>query len=264
VRTTTVLESRGACALLTTAALVLAVSVSSAAGASISLSPTPPEPLQATSASITASLSPDRLGARVALTFTVLYAGGAFGVPAPVRRSVVRFPAGMSLDVPSLHSCTVARLRTRGVDGCPTRSRLGTGHALVETRAGPQTIAEDVTLHAFLGPLDNLEPTFEILARGHTPLDERVVFTGSVLADRAPYGEQLVMSIPPVPTLPLEPDASVVTFSLTVGAGSRDGAHDQSAVLVPAHCPAGGFPFAAEFTYADGSVGSALATIPCP
>jgi hypothetical protein len=35
-------------------------------------------------------------------------------------------------------------------------------------------------------------------------------------------------------------------------------------VLVPPTCPAGGLPFTAEFTYADGSSGSALTTLPCP
>jgi hypothetical protein len=247
------------------AALALAVSASGAAGYSISLNPTPPEPPRPTSATITPSLSPDRLGAKAALTFTIRYAGGEFGVPSPVRRSVLRFPAGMSLDVPSLHGCSAARLRARGPSGCPARSELGSGHALVETHAGAQTITEDVALWAFLGPPQNLQPTFEILGQGYTPLDERLVFGGSVLTDSAPYGEQLVMSIPPVPSLPLEPDASIVTFSLTVGAsqGHRTRGH-QNAVLVPSTCPAGGFPFAAEFAYGNGSAGSAIATIPCP
>jgi hypothetical protein len=150
------------------------------------------------------------------------------------------------------------------VSGCPVRSRLGSGYALVEVRAGSQITTENVTLHAFLGPPDNLQPTFEILAQGYTPLEERVVFTGRVLIDSAPYGERLVMSIPPVPTLPFEPDASIVSFSLTVGASKRRRNRDQNAVLVPSRCPAGGFPFAAQFTYADGSSGSALATVPCP
>jgi len=264
VRTTAVLRN-AACALATAlAGLALAVTASSAAGNSISLNPTPPEPPQATSAVITPSLSPDRLGARAALTLTIQYAGGEFGVPSPVRRSVLRLPAGMSLNVPSLHSCTAARLRARGPSGCPARSQLGTGHALVETHAGAQTITENVTLRAFLGPPNNLQPTFEILAQGYTPLDERVVFGGSVLSGSAPYGEQLVMSIPPVPTLPLEPDASIVTFSLTVGASKGHRTHDQNTVRVPSTCPPGGFPFDGEFTYADGSVGNALATIPCP
>jgi hypothetical protein len=246
------------------AALALAVSAPGAAGYSISLNPTLPESPRPTSATVTPSLSPDRLGAKAALTFTIQYAGGEFGVPSAVRKSVVRLPAGMSLDVPLLRSCNVARLRARGPGGCPARSELGSGHALVETRAGGQTITENVALRAFLGPPANLQPTFEIFAQGYTPLDESLVFGGSVLPSGAPYGEQLVMSIPPVPSMPLEPDASIVTFSLTVGASRRHRAHDQNSVRVPSTCPAGGFPFAAEFTYAGGSVGSAVARIPCP
>lgn len=220
---------------------------------------------QATSANITPSLSPDRLGAKAALTLSIQYSGGQFGVPVPVRKSVVRFPAGMTLQVPSLHSCSATHLRSRGSAGCPARSQLGSGNALVETHAGSETIAERVALHAFLGPPDNFEPTFEILAQGHTPLDRRVVFTGSVAAiNDVPYGEELVMSIPPVPSLPLEPDASIVTFSLTVGSSGSRRSHTRDAVLVPSSCPAGGFPFAAEFTYADGSITDAQARIPCP
>jgi len=222
-------------------------------------------PAQAvTSAAITPSLSSNRLGAKTALTFTIRYAGGRFGVPAPVRRSVLQFPAGLSLDIPHLSSCTAARLRARGPNGCPARSAIGRGHALVETHAGSQTITEDVAMWVFLGPPQNLQPTFEILARGYTPLDQQMVLSGTVLPDQAPYGEELVMPIPPIPTLPYEPDASIVSFTLTIGASKHDRTHGANAVLVPSSCPVGGFPFAAEFTYADGSSSSALATAPCP
>ena len=224
---------------------------------------TTPAPAE-TFATIAPSLSPDRLGARAILTFTIGYGGGEFGVPSPVRRSVLQFPAGLTLDIPSLRSCSAAHLRVRGASGCPTQSEIGRGYALVETHTGTLTISENVSLEVFLGPLRNLEPTFEILAQGYTPLDERMVFTGSVLPDHAPYGEELVMSLPLIPTLALEPDASIATFSLTIGARSARRGRDANSVVIPSRCPAGGFPFAAEFTYADGSVGSALATTPCP
>ncbi len=217
-----------------------------------------------TSATITPSLSPDRPGARAALTFTIRYAGGESGVPSPVRRSVVRFPSGLTLDIPSLRSCTAARLLARGPGGCPAQSVIGHGHALAEVRAGSQTLTEDVTLWAFIGPPRNSGPTLELLGQGNSPVQERVVVTGTVLPDRAPYGEELVVPVPPIPTLPLEPDTSTVSFSLTIGARARRRAHNANTVVVPARCPAGGFPFAAEFTYADGSTGSAFATDPCP
>jgi hypothetical protein len=217
-----------------------------------------------TSATITPSMSPDRLGAKAALTITISYTGGEFGVPSPVRRSVLRLPAGLSLEVPSLRSCTAARLRARGTRGCPPQSKLGGGHALVEAHAGSQILTEEVALWTFLGAPRNLQPTFEVLGQGYTPLEKRVVFTGVVLEDRAPYGEELVMSIPPISTLPLESDASIVTFSLTIGASKRHLASGANSVRVPSSCPVGGFPFAAEFSYADGSSGTTFATVPCP
>ena len=57
--------------------------------------PAPPEPApSSTSATIAPSLTPNRLGAKGELTITVRYPGGEFGVPSPVRRSVLRLPAG--------------------------------------------------------------------------------------------------------------------------------------------------------------------------
>jgi hypothetical protein len=259
-----VLAAAAACAVA-----ALAPSTASALSAP-SINPVPPPAPAPTSATIAPSLSPDRLGARASLTFSISYAGGEFGVPSPVRHSVLRFPAGMSLDIPSLRACKAARLRAHGPRGCPAGSEIGSGRALAETHAGSQITTEEVELHAFLGPPENLQPTFEIFAQGYTPLDEDVVFGGKVDSANAPYGEELVMSIPPVPSLPLEPDASIVTFSLTVGRGMETRPpgthppHGQSAVSVPRRCPAGGFPFAAEFTYADGSDSSTLARVPCP
>jgi hypothetical protein len=199
-----------------------------------------------------------------ALVLTIRYAGGDSGVPSPVRRSVLRFPAGLGIEIPHLRSCSPGRLRALGPSGCPAQSLLGHGSALAEAQAGSQIIAEHISLWLFLGPFHNLEPTLEILGQGYTPFDERVVLTGTVLPDNPPYGEDLILSVPRIPTLPLEPDASILTMSLTVGARKPRDPRNANTVVVPPHCPSGGFPFASEFTYADGSSGSALSTAPCP
>ncbi len=216
------------------------------------------------SATITSSLVPDRLSAKGALTIAIHYSEGSSGVPSPVRRTVLRFPLGLGVEIPHLRSCSIARLRARGPSGCSAQSLLGHGHALAEAQAGSQLISEDISLWLFLGPFHNLQPSFEVLGQGYTPFDERVVLTGTVLPDNPPYGEDLVMSIPPIPTLPLEPDASIVTMSLTVGVSKPRHPRTANTVVVPSRCPHGGFPFAADFTYADGSTGNTLATAPCP
>jgi hypothetical protein len=216
------------------------------------------------SATVTPSLSPNRLGAKGALLITIHYTEGESSVPSPVRRSVLRFPAGLGIEIPHLRSCAIARLRAHGPSGCPTQSLLGHGHALAEVQAGSQIITEGISLSVFLGPFKNLQPTLEILGQGYTPFDERVVLTGTALPDNPPYGEDLVIDIPPIPTLPLEPDASIVTMSLTVGVSKPRNPREANTVVVPPRCPAGGFPFAANFTYANGTSGSTLTTAPCP
>jgi hypothetical protein len=216
----------------------------------------------AQAATITPSLAPDQLGANGALTLTANFAEGSTTVPKPVRTAVLMLPAGLGLDVPSLRSCSAARLRARGPSGCPAQSQLGHGHALVESYAGSQLIAEHITLWVFLGPLHGFQPTVEVLGQGYTPLLKRIVLAGTVMPAHAPYGEELVMDIPPIATVPLEPDAAVATLTLTVGASRAPAG--ANTVVVPTTCPPGGFPFAAQFTYADGSTGSSLATALCP
>lgn len=245
--------------LVVCAGLAASAQAETSTSTSTTIAPSPQ-----TFATITPTLSPDRLGAHGALTLAIHFTGGALGVPTPVRRAVLRLPAGLTLEIPSLRSCSTAHLEARGARGCPRQSEIGTGRALVEAYLGAQPITETATLRAFLGPLNNLQPTFEVLGQGYSPIGQQMVLTAAALPDRPPYGEQLVMSIPPIPTVPPEPDASILSFSLTIGTDSPHRPRDANTVLIPSSCPAGGFPFAAEFTYADGSHGSALTTAPCP
>jgi hypothetical protein len=216
-----------------------------------------------TAAGITASLSPDRLGARAALTLAIRFSGGTGGVPAPVRRATISFPAGLTLEIPRLVSCSPARLHAQGVNGCPASARVGIGHAVTAVLAGSQVLTESVALTALLGPLRGLQPTVLLAGQGRSPVERGVVLSAVLRVGPAPYGEQMVIAIPAIPTLPLVPDASLATLSLTAGTSSRR-ARDHDAVRVPSTCPRGGFPFAGEFVYADGSTGTSLTTVPCP
>jgi hypothetical protein len=227
-------------------------------------SPSPvASPVSSTTATIAPSLSPDRLGAKAALTVAIAYAGGEAGVPAPVRKSVVRFPAGLRLEVPHLRACAPARLLSHGASGCSAQSLLGRGEALAEAREGSVLVKEHISLWAFLGAPRDGWATVEVLGQGYTPQQRRLVVTGTMRADSAPYGEALVIPFPPIPTLPQESNASLVSFSLTIGAVGHHRGRAANSVIVPASCPVGGLPFGAEFTYANGSSGSAAAAVPC-
>lgn len=217
--------------------------------------------IPATTATIEPSLSPNRLGSRAALTYTIHYAGGALGVPLAVHHATLEFPAGMTLELPSLHPCARRRLLADGPGACPARSHLGGGQALAEVLAGSQVLTENLRLWALLGPPRNLQPTVEILVQGYTPFDERVLLTATPFTGSPPYGEGLQIPIPAIPTLALEPSASIVSFTLTIGAHTG---RETGRVVIPSNCPVGGFPFAADFTYSEGSRGDAFARASCP
>jgi hypothetical protein len=218
-----------------------------------------------TGAGIRASFLPDRIGASATFTLAFKFSGGGRDeVPAPLSRAVVHLPAGLGINLREASVCPRARLQARGIQGCPAGALIGRGHALLELHPASQTITEDATLSAFRGPNAGGRPTIEILSQGYTPLEERTVITGVLQPDLAPYGLKLTLSIPPIPTLVGEPNASTASLSLTIGAGRGTRAHVAAEITVPHSCPAGGFPFAADFTFADGSTASASVLAPCP
>jgi hypothetical protein len=215
-----------------------------------------------TTAAISASFAPDRLGARTEITFAIHFSGGAHGVPSRVRKAVVQIPAGLGLELPRTRGCTLAHLRAHGAHGCPPRSEIGRGRALVDVRTGATTEHEEASLWAFVSPLENAYPALDILGQGSTPIERRVAFAAEVEPDYGRYWGKLVATVPPIPTIPLEPDASEVEFSLTLG--STKYTPGGIGLFVPHRCPTGGFPWAAEFTYADGATSSTTYATPCP
>jgi hypothetical protein len=219
-----------------------------------------------TRASIRPSLLPNRLGASTALTLAFRFSGGPEGVPAPLRGMVVHLPAGLTVDVRSAKVCRSSRLRGRGVGGCDPGSLVGRGHALMKVHAGALPVAENTTVSIFRGPNRGSHQTLEILSQGSTPLDQRTIATGVLTPDSGRYGSRLTVSVPAIPTLVLEPDASFVSLSLTIGGvGRRPRAHAAAgSILVPRSCPPGGFPFAAELAFAGGAGASASAAVACP
>jgi hypothetical protein len=220
---------------------------------------------QATEASIHPSFTPNRLAAAAAFRFAFALTGGEGNVPPPVRRVLVRLPAGFALDLRRVATCASSRLRDGGPGACPARSLVGRGHALLEVHAGSQSIPEEAQLSAVRATDRGGHPTFAIYGQGQTPLQQHSISTATLSRDAPPYGSRLTVSVPPIPTLVLEPDASILSFALTIGGPTGGpGGRAGPTVTVPRRCPRGGFPFAAEFQFTDGSHAAAAAHVPCP
>ncbi len=214
----------------------------------------------ATVASIAPSFAPDRAGAGTAFTLGIDFSNQGL-VPEPVTHMVVHLPAGLGINLNGVSTCPKARLEKQEAHGCPASARVGSGSAQVGAHLGAINLNESASLTAWRGPNQGGRSTLQILGVGLSPLEEHIVLSGVLEPDSAPYGQKLVMSIPPIPTLTGEANASVLRTSVTIGA-----AHGKLGKLlrVPHNCPATGFAFGGDFDYADGSSSSTSATVACP
>jgi hypothetical protein len=218
------------------------------------------------SVSMHPSFLPNRLGASTAFTLAFRFSGGELGIAPPLRQVAVQLPAELRITLAGVKTCPLSSLKRKGPRACPKNSLVGRGHALLEVHAGSQAVPEEAALSVFRGPNREGLATFEIFGQGETPLYQSAVSTEILETAKAPYGWRTVTSVPPIPTVMYEPNASFNSISLTVGGIRRTPrAHAAAgAILEPRHCPAGGFPFAANVTFASNETASASATIPCP
>ncbi len=194
----------------------------------------------ASSASIQPSFQPYTLGASAAGTISVRFSGGIEHVPAPLSAMTLRLPAGLRIKLGGVGICQASRLRSRGASGCSRASLVGRGHALMVVHAGSQTLPEEATISVFRGPNRGSDPSFEVFGQGLTPLDESTVSIGVLQPDSAPYGSKLLVSVPPIPTLTYEPNASFSSLSLTIGNAGGAGARRATAQLSGRRLPVRG------------------------
>ena len=226
-------------------------------------------------ASLQASFTPDRLGAPTAIGFGFHLATAEGSAPPPLTSVDLRMPAGMNYTTTTLGLaiCQPAALLARGLAGCPPNSRLGYGSASVEVPFGTGSGHEIPEIQALSGPSPNGNLEVLFWANGQTPVYAQLEFSGEVLPDSGAFGSQLATSVPLVTSVAGGPDVSIVDVQATIGPShltyykhvhGRLVPFRPRGVAVPERCPHSGFPFAAEFTFQDGSSASAQTTVPCP
>ena len=123
----------------------------------------------------------------------------------------IGLPPGFVRNYASFPTCTVTTLQTRGPNGCPRESRVGTGTLTEDVRPilmfpvnGIVTAfnAPDAGLLLFVLP--EIGPTFVL--DGHLNTDGTLVFV-----------------VPPILTLPGAPDATITQLNLTLGGTGSGG-----------------------------------------
>lgn len=227
-------------------------------------------------ASLHASFSPDKLGGPTTLTFGFHLSTKEGEAPPPLSSINLLMPAGMNYTQTTLGLaiCQPELLSEKGVSACPPDSRLGSGTAAVEVPFGTGDGHELPEIQALMGPpteASNIVVLF--YANGESPISTQLVFRGELLPASGIFSNSLDTAIPAISSVPGGPDVSIVSVETTIGPAHLDYTKEVHGkivhfhpvgISVPEHCPRGGFPFGAEFSFQDGSHTSTTATVPCP
>lgn len=184
-------------------------------------------------------------------------------------------PPGLSIASSDLglETCIASQLERDGLAGCPPDSLMGRGSALSEVRFGSEFVTEPAQVTLFSGPLQNGHLQLLFLASGELPVLTDLVFGALVLPAQAPFGGLIDTTLPLVPGIRGGPDMALVRLQTTIGAkgityyerakGKTISFRPRSLVL-PRSCPRGGFAFAANLSFQDGTHSSAATSVPCP
>jgi hypothetical protein len=235
----------------------------------------PAAPAATPSARLSGMFTPERLNQRTTLDFAFFFTAPTGQVPPPLTQIELRYPdnLGIGLSGLGLATCTEQTLEASSPSGCPPNSIMGYGEALTGIVLGSETITELAPITILRTP--NQEGHFALLfyAEGSTPVDTHILFPGLLLPASAPFGGLVSIGVPLVPTLPGAPYISVLQLHATLGprrvtyyeqANGRTLAYQPMGILLPGRCPRGGFPFAAQFSFLDGSLATAQTAVPCP
>lgn len=220
--------------------------------------------------------TPDKLGAPTTISFGFTIANTSGGVPSPLSNVRLHLPAGVNPATSTLGDaqCDTTILLNQGLEGCPPNARIGFGTAMAVVQIGPEPIHERASISVLNGPPVNQHIVMLFYAEGVTPVAAQLVFPAVVFLNPAGiFGGFINTAVPPIESVPGAPDVSVVHFESTLGPlhltyytrahGKRVVYHPEG-IAVPVSCPRGGFPFAAEFSFMDGSQVTARSTVPCP
>jgi len=133
--------------------------------------------------------------------------------PPVLTNTTLRFPKGAVVNARYFKRCDPRRLEARGVKGCPSASIIGRGKAQGNARPIVTDLI-DAKITMFNGPPRGGNPTIVIYAV--PDISSPLVITGELKRERSSnYGYVLSVDIPPIPTLPGQPNASVSFFDAT-------------------------------------------------
>jgi hypothetical protein len=228
-----------------------------------------------TSATLHVALTPEHLGRGTTIEFGFDLAGPAGSIPQPVRTISLFYPRDFGILASGLGqaSCATGALEAHGPRGCPSRSLIGFGTATGAIQVGDERVDEQALTSVYLAPFQNGEIALLFFLDAYTPLLAERIFDGALQSAPAPFGGALTIDVPAIESFAEGPDVALVKLRSTIGPlgvtyYERIHGHfvpyQPSGIVLPLHCPKGGFPFAARFTFADGHRQTATRKVRCP
>jgi hypothetical protein len=224
---------------------------------------------------LAATLTPEHLGHGTTIGFSFQIEEPPGQVPPPLTEVDLRYPEnlGVATSGLGLATCSSGTLEAFGPTGCPSESLMGSGGAVAEIPIGPEIVHESAPVTIFRAPDKSGQIALLLYVDGGMPVDAQLVLPSLLLSAPAPFGGSVHIGVPLVPSLPDTPDVAVVQLTTTLGplgVTYREQVHGHTIVyrprgiLLPDSCPRGGFPFAAELGFTDGSTATAHTVVPCP
>jgi hypothetical protein len=225
--------------------------------------------------SLGAAFEPYRLGGRTTVALEFRFATPSGQIPSALTQVEVRYPQnlGFALSGLGLAVCLPSTLTAAGASGCPANSIMGHGEATAELRFGSQIVTESASITIARAPDQEGYLALLLYVAGPSPVNTQILSPAQLLPASGSFGGRLNIELPLVPSVPGAPDLAIVQLSVTLGPlgvtyyerlGGQTLAYRPKGILLPNRCPRGGFPFASEFGFLDGSRASATTAIPCP
>jgi hypothetical protein len=132
--------------------------------------------------------------------------------PVPLTKTTLRFPKGAKVNAKYFKKCSRSALETKGPAGCPSASKIGSGSAIGDAKPIIADVKTKITM--FNGQPANGNPT--ILIYAVPDISSPLTIQAELKRQRGGnYGYVLEAAVPTIPTLPGQPNASVVFFDAT-------------------------------------------------
>ena len=216
---------------------------------------------------MSATFTPERLGRPTAVSLS-LALPSAQGDPPPIATIAVHYPRNLSLATSELGlaTCSIAVLELDGPSACPPNSRMGNGTATVAYGVGDEPFAENVGIALVAGPSPDGYIHLLAVATGEWPVIATIVMPAVM------HPGELLITVPPVPGPPGGPYVSLSQMHVTIGghltyyehSHGRLVAFQPPGIALPPSCPHGGFRFATDLTFLDGTRTATQAVVACP